>query len=209
MKKLAPCLQEGHVRKYLAERAELLGAVRLPNTAFRANAGTEVTSDIIFLQKRDRMVKEIPDWVHTSEDEQGIRMNSYFAEHPEQIVGHMEMVSGPHGMESACIADTDRPFKEQLNEALANIKGRKQVEPLEDEILTEDKEDEILTNIVVKEAVQCLTMEEQELLLLRYVNEVPVSDICSILKISRFSLYRKNMKILRKLKNILGEEDFT
>lgn len=86
---------------------------------------------------------------------------------------------------------------------------RKQVEPLEDEILTEDKEDEILTNIVVKEAVQCLTMEEQELLLLRYVNEVPVSDICSILKISRFSLYRKNMKILRKLKNILGEEDFT
>lgn len=86
---------------------------------------------------------------------------------------------------------------------------RKQVEPLEDEILTEDKEDEILTNIVVKEAVQCLTMEEQELLLLRYVNEVPVSDICSILKISRFSLYRKNMKILKKLKNILGEEDFT
>lgn len=80
---------------------------------------------------------------------------------------------------------------------------------MEDEILTEDKEDEILTNIVVKEAVQCLTMEEQELLLLRYVNEVPVSDICSILKISRFSLYRKNMKILRKLKNILGEEDFT
>lgn len=86
---------------------------------------------------------------------------------------------------------------------------RKQVEPLEDEILTEDKEDEILTNIVVKETVQCLTMEEQELLLLRYVNEVPVSDICSILKISRFSLHRKNMKILRKLKNILGEEDFT
>ena len=112
-----------NVRKYLAERAELLGAVRLPNTAFKANAGTEVTSDIIFLQKRDRMVKEMPDWVHTSEDEKGIRINSYFAEHPEQIVGHMEMVSGPHGMESACIADTDRPFKEQLNEALANIKG--------------------------------------------------------------------------------------
>lgn len=112
-----------NVRKYLAERAELLGAVRLPNTAFKANAGTEVTSDIIFLQKRDRMVREIQDWVHTSEDEKGIRMNSYFAEHPEQIVGHMEMVSGPHGMESACIADTDRPFKEQINEALANIKG--------------------------------------------------------------------------------------
>ena len=73
-----------NVRKYLAEHAELLGAVRLPNTAFKANAGTKVTSDIIFLQKRDRMVKEIPDWVHTSEDEKGIRMNSYFAEHPEK-----------------------------------------------------------------------------------------------------------------------------
>lgn len=80
---------------------------------------------------------------------------------------------------------------------------------LEDELLTEDKENEILTGIALKEAVSQLAKEEQELLLLRYVNEVPVSDICSILKISRFSLYRKNMKILKKLKNILGEEDFT
>lgn len=80
---------------------------------------------------------------------------------------------------------------------------------LEDELLIEDKENEILTGIALKEAVSQLAKEEQELLLLRYVNEVPVSDICSILKISRFSLYRKNMKILKKLKNILGEEDFT
>ena len=85
----------------------------------------------------------------------------------------------------------------------------KQAEILEDELLIEDKEDEILTGIAVKEAVSQLAKEEQELLLLRYVNEVPVSDICSILKISRFSLYRKNLKILRKLKNVLGEEDFT
>lgn len=84
----------------------------------------------------------------------------------------------------------------------------KQTELLEEELLIEDKEEEILTNIAVKEAVSQLAREEQELLLLRYVNEVSISDICSILKISRFSLYRKNMKILRKLKNILGEEDF-
>ena len=86
------------VRKYLAQRAELLGAVRLPNTAFKENAGTEVTSDILFLKKRDRVMDLEPDWVHLSEDENGIAMNSYFAEHPEMIVGKMEMVSGPYGM---------------------------------------------------------------------------------------------------------------
>lgn len=79
---------------------------------------------------------------------------------------------------------------------------------MEDEPLIEDKEDEILVSIAVKEAVSRLAKEEQELLLLRYVNEVPVSDICSILNISRFSLYRKTLKILKKLKNVLGEEDF-
>ena len=86
------------VRKYLAQRAELLGAVRLPNTAFKENAGTEVTSDILFLKKRDRVMDLEPDWVHLSEDENGIAMNSYFAQHPEMIVGKMEMVSGPYGM---------------------------------------------------------------------------------------------------------------
>lgn len=84
------------VRKYIAQRAELLGAVRLPNTVFKANAGTEVTSDILFLQKRDRIVDIEPDWVHLSQDENGIAMNSYFVEHPEMVVGSMEMVSGPY-----------------------------------------------------------------------------------------------------------------
>ena len=93
------------VRRYLAQRADLLGAVRLPNTAFKANAGTEVTSDILFFQKRDRMVEREPDWVHLGEDANGITMNAYFAEHPEQIVGKMEMVSGPYGMESTCKAE--------------------------------------------------------------------------------------------------------
>ena len=111
------------VRKYLAQRAELLGAVRLPNTAFKENAGTEVTSDILFLKKRDRVMDLEPDWVHLSEDENGIAMNSYFAEHPEMIVGKMEMVSGPYGMESTCQPDNTRPFAEQLREAISRIDG--------------------------------------------------------------------------------------
>ena len=111
------------VRKYLAQRAELLGAVRLPNTAFKENAGTEVTSDILFLKKRDRVMDLEPDWVHLSEDENGIAMNSYFAERPEMIVGKMEMVSGPYGMESTCQPDTTRPFAEQLREAISRIDG--------------------------------------------------------------------------------------
>ena len=111
------------VRKYLAQRAELLGAVRLPNTAFKENAGTEVTSDILFLKKRDRVMDLEPDWVHLSEDENGIAMNSYFAGHPEMIVGKMEMVSGPYGMESACKPDSTRPFAEQLKETVRRIDG--------------------------------------------------------------------------------------
>lgn len=86
------------VRKYLAQRAELLGAVRLPNTAFKENAGTEVTSDILFLKKRDRVMDIEPDWVHLTEKD-GIVMNQYFADHPEMVLGKMEMVSGAHGME--------------------------------------------------------------------------------------------------------------
>ena len=111
------------VRKYLAQRADLLGAVRLPNTAFKANAGTEVTSDILFFQKRDRLMDIQPDWVHLAENEDGITMNSYFADHPEQVVGKMAMVSGPFGMESTCQPDESRPFEEQLEEAIGRITG--------------------------------------------------------------------------------------
>ena len=114
------------VRRYLAERAELLGAVRLPNTAFQANAGTEVTADILFLQKRERMIDvsvNEPEWIQTSEDENGIRLNNYFVSHPEQICGSMTMVSGPHGPESACIADAQIPFAECYQNALKGIGG--------------------------------------------------------------------------------------
>ena len=130
------------VRKYLAQRAELLGAVRLPNTAFKENAGTEVTSDILFLKKRDRVMDLEPDWVHLSEDENGIAMNSYFAEHPEMIVGKMEMVSGPYGMESTCQPDTTRPFAEQLKEAISRIDG--EIEEVELDELEGDAADQTI-----------------------------------------------------------------
>ena len=124
------------VRKYLAQRAELMGAVRLPNTAFKENAGTEVTSDILFFKKRDRVMDIEPDWVHLSEDANGIAMNTYFAEHPEMIVGKMEMVSGPYGMESTCQPDATRPFAEQLMDAVSRIDG--EIEAVEtDELANE------------------------------------------------------------------------
>ena len=111
------------VRKYLAQRAELLGAIRLPNTAFKENAGTEVTSDILFLKKRDRVIDIEPDWVHLCENEDGIAMNQYFADHPEMIMGKMEMVSGQFGMEATCTPDTTISLSKQLEKAISHIEG--------------------------------------------------------------------------------------
>ena len=129
------------VRKYLAQRAELLGAVRLPNTAFKENAGTEVTSDILFLKKRDRVMDIEPEWVHLAEKD-GVVLNSYFADHPEMVVGKMEMVSGPYGMESTCQPDTSRPFAEQLREAVSRIDG--EIEAVEIDELAEETADNVI-----------------------------------------------------------------
>ena len=110
-----------NVRKYIAQRADLLGAIRLPNDTFKAAAGTEVTSDIIFLQKRDRLIDIEPDWVHLATDANGIRMNAYFVDNPEMVLGDMQMVSGPHGMESACIAYENAELGDLLRDAIQNI----------------------------------------------------------------------------------------
>lgn len=110
-----------NVRKYIAQRADLLGAIRLPNDTFKAAAGTEVTSDIIFLQKRDRLVDIEPDWVHLATDANGIRMNAYFVDNPEMVLGDMQMVSGPHGMESACTAYENAELGDLLRDAIQNI----------------------------------------------------------------------------------------
>ncbi len=110
-----------NVRKYIAQRADLLGAIRLPNDTFKAAAGTEVTSDIIFLQKRDRLVDIEPDWVHLATVANGIRMNAYFVDNPEMVLGNMQMVSGPHGMEPACIAYENAELGDLLRDAIQNI----------------------------------------------------------------------------------------
>lgn len=109
------------VRKYIAQRADLLGAIRLPNDTFKAAAGTEVTSDIIFLQKRDRLIDIEPEWVHLAIDENGIKMNSYFVNNPEMILGDMQLISGAHGMEPACIAYDGADLGELLQDAIQNI----------------------------------------------------------------------------------------
>ena len=112
------------VRKYIAQRAELLGAIRLPDNTFRANAGTEVTSDILILQKRDRVIDTEPDWIHLDTDENGVTMNSYFVEHPEMVLGNMVMESTRFGkMDAACKAKKDIPLAELLHEAVQNING--------------------------------------------------------------------------------------
>lgn len=111
------------VRKYIAQRSELLGAIRLPNNAFKAAAGTEVVSDILFLQKRERMVDIEPEWVHLATNEDGIQMNSYFIDHPDMVLGEMKMVSGPFGPTPTCEPYPEHPLEALLAEAVQNIHG--------------------------------------------------------------------------------------
>ena len=126
------------VRKYIAQRAELLGAIRLPNNTFKGNAGTEVVSDILILQKRDRLIDIEPDWVHLDTDENGIKMNSYFVQHPEMILGEMKMVSGCFGMEATCVPYENADLAAQLEEAVANIHGEITEYEAEEELEEED-----------------------------------------------------------------------
>lgn len=113
--------QTEDVRKYLAARCELIGAVRLPNTAFKALAGTEVTADILFLQKREHILDQDVSWLHTGTNADGIPMNQYFIDHPEMICGKMEMVSGPYGMRPTCQPDTSTTLEEQLQAAMGRL----------------------------------------------------------------------------------------
>ena len=111
------------VRKYLAQRADLLGAIRLPNNTFKDAAGTDVTSDILFLQKRDALSSEEPDWVHLNTDANRLKMNQYFIDHPEMVMGEMREISGPYGPETACLPIEGRDLGEQLAAAIQNIQG--------------------------------------------------------------------------------------
>ena len=136
------------VRKYIAQRAELLGAIRLPNNTFKGNAGTEVVSDILILQKRDRLIDIEPDWVHLDTDENGIKMNSYFVQHPEMILGEMKMVSGRFGMEATCVPYENADLATQLDEAVANIHGEITEYEAEEEL--EEKDNSIPADPTVR-----------------------------------------------------------
>ena len=125
-------------RKYIAQRAELLGAIRLPNNAFKAAAGTEVVSDILFLQKRERMVDIEPEWVHLATNEDGIQMNSYFIDHPDMVLGEMKMVSGPFGPTPTCEPYPEQPLEALLAEAVQNIHGEITAYDREEELEGED-----------------------------------------------------------------------
>ena len=125
-------------RKYIAQRAELLGAIRLPNNAFKAAAGTEVVSDILFLQKRERMADIEPEWVHLATNENGIQMNSYFIDHPDMILGEMKMVSGPFGPTPTCEPYPEQPLEALLAEAVQNIHGEIAAYDREEELEGED-----------------------------------------------------------------------
>ena len=128
-----------NVRKYIAQRAELLGAIRLPNNAFKAAAGTEVVSDILFLQKRDRMVDIEPEWVHLATNDDGIQMNSYFVDSPDMVLGEMKMVSGPYGPEPTCAPFPDQPLDSLLASAIQNVHGEITAYDREEELEGEDR----------------------------------------------------------------------
>ena len=144
--------QNPAVRRYIAERAELLGAIRLPNTAFKANAGTEVTSDILFLQKRERPLTVEPDWVHLGQTADGILVNSYFAAHPEMMLGTMVREPGLYGNENetACIPLEGAVLSEQLTEAVQHIRGEYQAAELPNELEGEAAADTIPADPNVK-----------------------------------------------------------
>ena len=128
-----------NVRKYIAQRAELLGAIRLPNDTFKAAAGTEVVSDILFLQKRDRIVDIEPDWVQLGTNDDGISMNRYFLDHPDMVLGEMKMVSGPYGPEPTCAPLPDQPLDSLLSNAVQNIHGELTAYEREEELEGEDQ----------------------------------------------------------------------
>ena len=136
------------VRRYLAQRADLIGAIRLPDNTFKRNAGTEVTSDVIFLQKRDHITDLEPDWVHLDTDENGIRMNRYFVQHPEMILGDMVMESTRFGPDSACKAREGEDLSEQLANAVQFLQA--EIKPYELEELDEEEDRSIPADPTVK-----------------------------------------------------------
>ena len=177
------------IRRYISERAEFLGAIRLPNNTFKGEAGTEVTSDIIFLKKRDRLLKIDEDWVKLDKDRQGLSYNKYFVDNPHMVLGNIQEVPGRFGNTLACIADESKPIKEQLEDAIKNIKGTyekaKSNEELETEILPADDNVKNYSYVVIEDKVYFRENSIMQRVLLNKADEEKIGAYLEIEKALR------------------------
>jgi len=177
------------IRRYISERAEFLGAIRLPNNTFKGEAGTEVTSDIIFLKKRDRLLKIDEDWVKLDKNRQGLSYNKYFVDNPQMVLGSMQEVPGRFGTTLACIADESKSIKEQLEDAIKNIKGTyekaKLNEELETEILSADDNVKNYSYAVIEDKVFFRENSIMQRLLLNKADEEKIGAYLEIEKALR------------------------
>ena len=177
------------IRRYISERAEFLGAIRLPNNIFKGEAGTEVTSDIIFLKKRDRLLKIDEDWVKLDKDRKGLSYNKYFVDNPHMVLGNMQEVPGRFGTTLSCIADESKPIKEQLEDAIKNIKGTyekaKLNEELETETLPADDNVKNYSYVVIEDKVYFRENSIMQRVLLNKADEEKIGAYLEIEKVLR------------------------
>ncbi len=177
------------IRRYISERAEFLGAIRLPNNIFKGEAGTEVTSDIIFLKKRDRLLKIDEDWVKIDKDRKGLSYNKYFVDNPHMVLGNMQEVPGRFGTTLSCIADESKPIKEQLEDAIKNIKGTyekaKLNEELETETLPADDNVKNYSYVVIEDKVYFRENSIMQRVLLNKADEEKIGAYLEIEKVLR------------------------
>ena len=177
------------IRRYISERAEFLGAIRLPNNIFKGEAGTEVTSDIIFLKKRDRLLKIDEDWVKIDKDRKGLSYNKYFVDNPHMVLGNMQEVPGRFGTTLSCIADESKPIKEQLEDAIKNIKvtyeKAKLNEELETETLPADDNVKNYSYVVIEDKVYFRENSIMQRVLLNKADEEKIGAYLEIEKVLR------------------------
>jgi len=177
------------IRRYISERAEFLGAIRLPNNIFKGEAGTEVTSDIIFLKKRDRLLKIDEDWVKIDKDRKGLSYNKYFVDNPHMVLGNMQEVPGRFGTTLSCIADESKPIKEQLEDAIKNIKvtyeKSKLNEELETETLPADDNVKNYSYVVIEDKVYFRENSIMQRVLLNKADEEKIGAYLEIEKVLR------------------------
>ena len=177
------------IRRYISERAEFLGAIRLPNNTFKGEAGTEVTSDIIFLKKRDRLLKIDEDWVKLDKDRKGLSYNKYFVDNPHMVLGNMQEISGRFGTTLSCIADESKPIKEQLEDSIKNIKvtyeKAKLNEELETETLPADDNIKNYSYVVIEDKVYFRENSIMQRVLLNKADEEKIGAYLEIEKVLR------------------------